>query len=47
MVWEQSWGRDLERAFNVVIRLEAVTIWVNEHMAFDFGEEGFNAYTQA
>ncbi len=47
MVWEKSWGCDLERAFNVVMRLEAVTVWVNEQMAFDFGKEGFNAYTQA
>jgi acyl-CoA reductase-like NAD-dependent aldehyde dehydrogenase len=57
------WGRDLGRAFDVAMRLEAGTVWVNEHMAFDFGvtargakvsglggefgEEGFNAYTQA
>jgi acyl-CoA reductase-like NAD-dependent aldehyde dehydrogenase len=31
------WGRDLERAFDAAMRLEAGTVWVNEHMAFDFG----------
>jgi acyl-CoA reductase-like NAD-dependent aldehyde dehydrogenase len=57
------WGRDLGRAFDVAMRIEAGAVWVNEHMAFDFGvtargakfsglggefgEEGFNAYTQA
>jgi acyl-CoA reductase-like NAD-dependent aldehyde dehydrogenase len=57
------WGRDLKRAFEVAMRIEAGNVWVNDHMAFDFGvtargakfsglggefgEEGFNAYTQA
>jgi len=30
------WGRDLGRAFDVAMRLEAGSVWVNEHMAFDF-----------
>jgi acyl-CoA reductase-like NAD-dependent aldehyde dehydrogenase len=29
------WGRDLERAFDVAMRLEAGTVWINEHMLFD------------
>jgi acyl-CoA reductase-like NAD-dependent aldehyde dehydrogenase len=57
------WGRDLDRAFEVAMRLEAGTVWVNEHMVFDFGatargakfsglggefgQEGFDSYTQA
>jgi acyl-CoA reductase-like NAD-dependent aldehyde dehydrogenase len=57
------WGRDLGRAFDVAMRIEAGAVWINEHMAFDFGvtargakssglggefgEEGFDAYTQA
>jgi len=31
------WGRDLDRAFGVAMRLETGTVWVNEHMVFDFG----------
>jgi acyl-CoA reductase-like NAD-dependent aldehyde dehydrogenase len=31
------WGRDLDRAFAVAMRLEAGTVWVNEHMVFDYG----------
>jgi acyl-CoA reductase-like NAD-dependent aldehyde dehydrogenase len=31
------WGRDLDRAFSVAERLEAGTVWVNQHMVFDFG----------
>jgi len=31
------WGRDLDRAFDVAGRIEAGTVWVNQHMAFDFG----------
>jgi acyl-CoA reductase-like NAD-dependent aldehyde dehydrogenase len=30
------WGRDLERAFDVAMRIEAGTVWINEHMVFDF-----------
>jgi len=30
------WGRDLDRAFDVAGRVEAGTVWVNQHMAFDF-----------
>jgi acyl-CoA reductase-like NAD-dependent aldehyde dehydrogenase len=30
------WGRDLERAFTVAMRIEAGTVWINEHMVFDF-----------
>ncbi len=30
------WGRDLERAFEVAMRIEAGTVWINEHMVFDF-----------
>jgi acyl-CoA reductase-like NAD-dependent aldehyde dehydrogenase len=31
------WGRDLDRAFGVAMRLDTGTVWVNEHMVFDFG----------
>ena len=31
------WGRDLDRAFAVAMRLETGTVWINEHMVFDFG----------
>jgi acyl-CoA reductase-like NAD-dependent aldehyde dehydrogenase len=31
------WGRDLKRAFDVAMRIEAGNVWVNDHMAFDFG----------
>jgi acyl-CoA reductase-like NAD-dependent aldehyde dehydrogenase len=31
------WGRDLDRAFDVAMRLEAGTVWINEHMVFEFG----------
>jgi acyl-CoA reductase-like NAD-dependent aldehyde dehydrogenase len=31
------WGRDLERAYDVAMRVESGTVWVNQHMAFDFG----------
>ncbi len=31
------WGRDLDRASSVAMRLEAGTVWINEHMVFDFG----------
>lgn len=57
------WGRDLDRAFAVAARLEAGTVWVNQHLVIDFGvtargakhsgmggefgDEGFDAYTQA
>jgi acyl-CoA reductase-like NAD-dependent aldehyde dehydrogenase len=30
------WGRDLDRAFDVAGRIEAGTVWVNQHMAFDY-----------
>jgi acyl-CoA reductase-like NAD-dependent aldehyde dehydrogenase len=30
------WGRDLDRAFDVAMRIEAGTVWINEHMVFDF-----------
>jgi acyl-CoA reductase-like NAD-dependent aldehyde dehydrogenase len=30
------WGRDLDRAFDIAGRVEAGTVWVNQHMAFDF-----------
>ena len=30
------WGRDLDRAFDVAARLESGTVWVNQHMVFDF-----------
>jgi acyl-CoA reductase-like NAD-dependent aldehyde dehydrogenase len=30
------WGRDLERAFDVAMRIDAGTVWINEHMVFDF-----------
>jgi acyl-CoA reductase-like NAD-dependent aldehyde dehydrogenase len=30
------WGRDLDRAFAVAMRLEAGTVWVNQHHAFAF-----------
>jgi acyl-CoA reductase-like NAD-dependent aldehyde dehydrogenase len=29
------WGRDLERAFAVAMRIEAGTVWINEHMVID------------
>ncbi len=29
------WGRNLERAFDVAMRIEAGTVWINEHMVFD------------
>jgi acyl-CoA reductase-like NAD-dependent aldehyde dehydrogenase len=29
------WGRDLERAFDVAMRIEAGTVWINEHMVID------------
>lgn len=29
------WGRDIERATAVAMRIEAGTVWVNQHMAFD------------
>jgi len=28
-------GRDLELAFDVAMRIEASTVWINEHMAID------------
>jgi acyl-CoA reductase-like NAD-dependent aldehyde dehydrogenase len=31
------WGRDLDRAFDVAMRVESGTVWVNQHMDFDFG----------
>ena len=31
------WGRDLERAFDVAMRIEAGTVWINEHMVIDPG----------
>jgi acyl-CoA reductase-like NAD-dependent aldehyde dehydrogenase len=31
------WGRDLDRAFDVAMRVESGTVWVNQHMAVDFG----------
>jgi len=31
------WGRDLERAFDVAMRIEAGTVWINEHMVLDPG----------
>jgi acyl-CoA reductase-like NAD-dependent aldehyde dehydrogenase len=31
------WGRDLERAFAVAMRLEAGTVWINKFHVFDFG----------
>jgi acyl-CoA reductase-like NAD-dependent aldehyde dehydrogenase len=31
------WGRDLERAFDVAIRIEAGTVWINEHRVIDPG----------
>jgi acyl-CoA reductase-like NAD-dependent aldehyde dehydrogenase len=31
------WGRDLDRAFQIAMRIEAGTVWVNQHMDFDFG----------
>ncbi len=31
------WGRDLARAFDVAMRIEAGTVWINEHRVFDFG----------
>jgi acyl-CoA reductase-like NAD-dependent aldehyde dehydrogenase len=31
------WGRDLDRAFDVAQRIESGTVWINQHMAFDFG----------
>jgi acyl-CoA reductase-like NAD-dependent aldehyde dehydrogenase len=31
------WGRDLDRAFDVAMRIEAGTVWINEHMAIDPG----------
>ncbi len=31
------WGRNLERAFDVAMRIEAGTVWINEHMVFDPG----------
>jgi acyl-CoA reductase-like NAD-dependent aldehyde dehydrogenase len=30
------WGRDLDRAFAIAMRLEAGTVWVNQHHAFAF-----------
>jgi acyl-CoA reductase-like NAD-dependent aldehyde dehydrogenase len=30
------WGRDLDRAFDIACRIEAGTVWVNQHMVFDF-----------
>jgi acyl-CoA reductase-like NAD-dependent aldehyde dehydrogenase len=30
------WGRDLDRAFDVAMRIEAGTVWVNQHHAFAF-----------
>jgi acyl-CoA reductase-like NAD-dependent aldehyde dehydrogenase len=30
------WGRDLDRAFAVAMRLEAGLVWVNQHMVFAF-----------
>jgi acyl-CoA reductase-like NAD-dependent aldehyde dehydrogenase len=30
------WGRDLDRAFAVAMRLETGTVWINQHMVFDF-----------
>ena len=31
------WGRDLDRAFDVAMRIESGMVWVNQHMDFDFG----------
>jgi acyl-CoA reductase-like NAD-dependent aldehyde dehydrogenase len=31
------WGRDLTRAFDVAMQIEAGSVWINEHMVFDFG----------
>jgi len=31
------WGRDLDRAFAVAMQVESGTVWVNQHMDFDFG----------
>jgi acyl-CoA reductase-like NAD-dependent aldehyde dehydrogenase len=31
------WARDLDRASAVAMRLETGTVWINEHMVFDFG----------
>ncbi len=31
------WGRDLDRAFQVAMRIESGLVWINEHMKFDFG----------
>jgi acyl-CoA reductase-like NAD-dependent aldehyde dehydrogenase len=31
------WGRDLERAFAVAMRIEAGTVWINEHRLIDPG----------
>jgi len=30
------WGRDLDRAFRVAARMDTGTVWVNQHMHFDF-----------
>lgn len=30
------WGRDIERATEVAMRVDAGTVWVNQHMALDF-----------
>ncbi len=30
------WGRDLDRAFRVAARIDSGTVWVNQHMKFDF-----------
>jgi acyl-CoA reductase-like NAD-dependent aldehyde dehydrogenase len=34
---QRSGATDLERAFDVAMRIEAGTVWINEHMVFDFG----------
>ncbi len=31
------WGRDLDRAFDVAMRIDSGMVWVNQHMDFDFG----------